>query len=411
MTSSTIAFYLPSLAGGGAERSMLRLMSGLAARGWQIELVLNHARGPYLGHVPKDIRVIELERASKWRQRIRLAWRFRREPLRWRYQAFGRRKPILKLQFLNSLIQYMQTSSASTMVCAMYEANMLAVCARACSASSMKLIVSARNDLSLTVAERCQSDDRKHWRDLPRLISRLYCKAEHIVAVSHGVADDLANAAHIDRERITTIYNPVVADDFTADALGPADHPWLVAEGPPVILAVGRLEPQKDFSCLLDAFAQLAPDTDARLIILGEGWQRHALQQQAQRLGIADRLDLHGWVAEPRVYLKTAALFVSSSRYEGLPGALIEALSCGCPVIATDCPSGPREILNHGEWGRLVPVGNAECLAHAIRATLDEPPLRANQAERGRFFSVSAAVTSYERLITGNSDTGSSSVA
>lgn len=398
MTKPTIAFYLPSLAGGGAERSTLRLVDGLIERGYAVELVVNHATGPYLEKLPPAVTLIELKRGSKWRVRLKLLKLLAdvRPGIIWR--ALGRRKPVLKIQFLGALMDYLATTQARVVVGVLYDANLLLACASACRPVGPPIVVSVRNVISKVVELRCQRNDGKAWADLPLLMGYLYPKAERIIAVSNGVADDLSEIADIDRARIETIYNPVVSAEIDAAARQVIGHPWFDASAIPVIVAAGRLEPQKDFATLIAAFASLRKSRDARLMILGTGWMKESLAEQAKSLGIEADLAFIGWVADPASYIARADLFVLSSRFEGLPGVLIEALACGCPIVSTDCPSGPREILEDGRYGSLVPVGDVEALAVAIDETLSADIDRAVQKQRSRFFSVGTAVDTYERL-------------
>ncbi len=219
------------------------------------------------------------------------------------------------------------------------------------------------------------------------------------MAVSEGVAEDLALTASLPRERITTIYNPVVTPALAGQAQAPLTHPWFAPGSPPVLLAVGRLHYQKDFPTLLRAFARVRAVRAVRLLILGEGDQGVALQASAQELGITTDVELPGFVLNPFAYMARAAVFVLSSAYEGLPGVLIQALACGCPVVSTDCPSGPAEILEGGVYGPLVPVGDDAALAKAILSTLNARPnpdwLRTRAAE----FSVDRAVDRYLEVL------------
>jgi glycosyltransferase involved in cell wall biosynthesis len=230
-------------------------------------------------------------------------------------------------------------------------------------------------------------------------VRRVYGRAGAIVSVSDGVADALATATGLKRETITTIYNPVVSPALATRAAEPVAHAWFAAGAPPVLLAVGRLHAQKNFSLLLQAFALVRSGRRVRLMILGEGPQRAALEADIERLGIGADVALPGWIANPYAYMRRASLFVLSSQWEGLPGVVIEALACGCPVVATDCPSGPREILAGGRYGMLVPVNNAPALAHAIAHTLDMPCDADRLIARADDFSVAAGIASYRRLI------------
>jgi glycosyltransferase involved in cell wall biosynthesis len=192
----------------------------------------------------------------------------------------------------------------------------------------------------------------------------------------------------------------VVLPDLTERAAAPAPHPWLAQRGgPPVVVAAGRLEGQKNFPLLLEAFARLRRERPARLLILGEGRKRAPLEEQARALGIEDDLALPGFIDNPYAAFSRAALFVLSSDHEGLPAVLIQALACGCPVVSTDCPHGPAEILDHGRYGELVPVRDAPALAAAMARTLDHPLPAQTLRARGGEFSLASSVNRYLELL------------
>ncbi len=220
------------------------------------------------------------------------------------------------------------------------------------------------------------------------LIRRLYPRAEGIIGNSQGVVDDLQRTFGLPRERLHCIHNPTVTDDFPARAAAPVDHPWLQAdECVPVLMGVGRFTSQKDFPLLLRAFATLRAEHPCRLILLGDGPERGALEREVERLGVGAHVDMPGFVADALPWLARASLFVLSSRYEGLSNVLIEALAVGTPVVATDCPSGSAEILGQGRYGDLVPVGDEAALTAAIRERLVTPvcaPVPAEAVDRFR---------------------------
>jgi glycosyltransferase involved in cell wall biosynthesis len=235
----------------------------------------------------------------------------------------------------------------------------------------------------------------------------LYPKADAIVAVSEGVAEDVTRVTGISRDRITTIYNPVVTPELENLRHAPLDHPWFAPSSPPLILGVGKFKIQKDFPTLLRAFARVRAVRPARLLILGEGRKRAELENLARELGVANDVALPGFVPNPFPYMTRASLFVLSSAWEGLPGALVEALACGCPVVSTDCPSGPAEILAGGLYGPLVPVGNDTALAEAILSALDVPPDRDRLRARAALFSVDRATDRYLEVLLGGGITPS----
>ena len=203
---------------------------------------------------------------------------------------------------------------------------------------------------------------------------RYYPKLHRLIAVSQGVADDVITITGMSDRQVTVVRNPTVSPAMLAAATLPVEHPWLATDALPVVLGVGRLTEQKDFPTLLRAFAEVAKQRDARLIILGEGQLREALLEQARQLGIADKVAFPGFSDNPWAWMRRAAVFVLSSRWEGSPNTLTEALALGIPVVSTDCPSGPRELLNGGKLAPLVPMGDITALSEAILSTLSNPP-------------------------------------
>jgi glycosyltransferase involved in cell wall biosynthesis len=230
------------------------------------------------------------------------------------------------------------------------------------------------------------------------LVRWSYPRADAVVAVSDGVADDLARRLRVPRSRIHVVPNPIVTPDLADLARRRVDPTSFAAGAVPVILGVGRLTMQKRFDLLIEAFARVRRRHDARLMILGEGEDRPQLEALIRQLGLEQQVALPGFVANPFAYMARARVFVLSSAWEGLPGVLIQALACGTAVVATDCDSGPREILQGGRLGRLVPVGDVAALADAISSTLDEPPVRST-ADRCLRYSESTALDAYRRVL------------
>jgi glycosyltransferase involved in cell wall biosynthesis len=218
------------------------------------------------------------------------------------------------------------------------------------------------------------------------------------VAVSRGAADDLARSTGLRRELVQVVYNPVITPGMLAQARRAPEHPWFAKDQPSVILGAGRLTAQKDFRSLVRAFAAVRATRPVRLMILGEGEERPALEALARELGVSDDVSLPGFRPDAIACMASAALFVLSSAWEGLPTVLIEALAVGTPVVSTDCPSGPREILQDGRLGALVPVGNVAALSRAMSEALDRAP-SAVPAEALSPFTLDAAVDHYLRLI------------
>jgi glycosyltransferase involved in cell wall biosynthesis len=337
MAQIRLAIFISSMRGGGAQRAMLNLAQGIARRGYAVDLVLARAEGPYLADVPASVRVVDLKAARV-------------------------------LSGLPALIRYLRRERPQAMVSALAYVNIVALWARRMAGVPLRMIVNEQNTLSYSASH----SQRRRARLMPALVKRYYPWADGVVTVSEGVGDDLARVTGIPREAIKVIYNPaVMALAVQERAKAPLDHPWFKPGQPPVMIAVGRFHVQKDFLMLIQAFAQVRKAQRARLLILGEGRERPMLEALVQQLGVEQDVSLPGFVTNPFAYMARATLFVLSSRWEGLPTVLVEALCCGTPVIATDCPSGPREILREQRYGQLVPVGDTAAMAAAITKALE----------------------------------------
>ncbi|MBI1945844.1 MAG: glycosyltransferase [Deltaproteobacteria bacterium] len=238
----------------------------------------------------------------------------------------------------------------------------------------------------------------------------LYPLADVVTAVSDGVANDLAHELALPRARVQVVYNPVVTDEVSSGARMPCAHRFFANDEVPVLLGVGRLVREKGFDVLLRAFARVRRARRTRLVLLGEGGLRGDLIALAAALGVQDDVDLPGFDTNPFKYMARASVFVLSSRHEGLPGALIQAMACGAPSISTDCPSGPSEIIEHpGTDGLLVPVDDVDALAAAMERVLQDHALRARLIEGGRRaaarFDLSSSLARYMEAIWPGSST------
>lgn len=362
-----IAIFMPSLFGAGGQRSMLNLAHGIAERDYDVDLVLAQAEGAFLNEVRSPVRLVDLK-ASR------------------------------ALTSLPALVRHLRRERPEAMLSVFGYTNIIALWAWRLAGGRTRLFVNEQN----TVSQEAGNASSWRGRLTPRLMKRFYPWANGIVVVSQGVRDDMAELTNIPRERITVIYNPsVVGAEVAEKAQAPLDHPWFTPEQPPVLLAVGRLQVQKDYPMLLRAFAQVRQARPVRLLILGEGKERPMLEALIDELGLGQDVSLPGFVSNPYAYMARASLFVLSSRWEGLPTVLIEALCCGTPAVSTDCPSGPREILREGQYGQLVPVGDADALARAIETALDDkassPP-----AESWQPYDLENVVNQYINLLVGN---------
>lgn len=352
-----IAFYLSSLGGGGAQRVVLTLANAMAEQGVHIDLVLVKARGPFLAQVHPGVRIVDL--------------------------AVGN-----VMLSLPGLIRYLRRERPVALLSSLKHVNVVALIARQLSLVPVRVVIGEHNTLSRS--RKTSFKDRL----LPLLMRVLYPKADLIVAVSQGVANDLCASLGLAKEKVQVIFNPVVRSEIAEQAAAPLDHAWFQPGEPPVILGMGRLTEQKDFPNLIHAFALLRKQRDCRLVILGEGELREELEALAESLGLTASISLPGFVDNPFAYMARAGVFVLSSRWEGLPTVLIEAMACGAPVVSTDCPSGPVEILQGDVWGRLVPVGDSVALADAIAATLDDDQ-QPRVAERAAAFGIEPARDGY----------------
>lgn len=357
---SRIALYVPNLSGGGAERVMVTVANALVERGHAVDLLLVQAKGDYTDLLDDGVRVVDLGAS-----RI--------------------------LASLPKLVRYLREHRPDALLSTLFFTNVVATWACRWVEDPPRLVLREANTIS---AKGTQAD---HWkyRLMPIFSRWFYPWADRVVTVSQAAADDLVQVTGIARDKVRTIYNPVVTDNLQSQARDPVDHPWFAKDAPPVILGAGRLERQKDFETLIRAFDRVQRERDARLVILGRGGRREELRELAMSLGLADDVLLPGFVGNPFKYMRRAGVFVLSSRFEGLPGVLIQAMATGCPVVSTDCPSGPREILESGKYGPLVPVGDARALAEGIRSVLVEAPSSTVMKDAAKRFRRENAVKQY----------------
>ncbi|MCU0549999.1 MAG: glycosyltransferase [Leptolyngbya sp. Prado105] len=333
-----VAIFLRGLYGGGAEKAMLNLARGFIDRGLQVDLVLARAAGPYLEQVQPGIRIVDLK--AEWVP-----------------------------SSLPKLIRYLRQNHPKTLIAALHYPCEIALWAKRLAGVSTRIIVSEHNHLSLEAKRTPQLSVQL----TPTAARLFYPWADGIVAVSQGVANDLAQITRLARDRIQVVYNPIVLPELFTLAQQPIEHPWFRPNSPPVVLAVGRLHPQKDFLTLIRAFAQVRKVQPARLMILGDGPEQERLTALVEALGLTEDVALLGFVQNPYAYMSRANVFVLSSAWEGLGNVLVEAIALGTPVVSTDCESGPAEILAHGKYGILTPVGDSEAIAQAILKVLANP--------------------------------------
>lgn len=403
-SGSRIAFLLDNLEGGGVQRMTLALADEFARHGYESDVLACRLQGELAPIVPSRVRLLEPGPGGGLAT-CRLAMSSGAyiaaavavdEILSHRWLRYARCLP--------ALTRYLATHGPACLISATPRINLLAVMAARASGGHTRSIVTERISISAKLAD----DPEFRFRQLIPLMKRSYRLASRVVAVSHDLAEDVAVQLGLPREQVLTIYNPVVGPELEAASREPLEDPWFAPGAPPVVLSAGRSSDQKDFDTLLRAFAEVRRQQRCRLVLLGQqtGRSRQRRQQRllalADELGIRDDLRLHGFVLNPFPYMARAAVFVLSSRYEGLPGVLIQAMACGTPVVSTACPTGPREILDNGRYGPLVPVGDASALGKAILDTLANPPPRQWLIDRARHFSVARAFARYRELAFGS---------
>lgn len=389
----SLALLIRALEGGGMQRSLLHLAGSFAAEGTRVDVLCTDASGEMGRSLPPGVKVRVVPRASAIASRLAL--------LRAPSVGFTTLLPLLApgmprmIRRLPGLVRYLRERRPDTLLAFGTQSNLAAILAQTIADVPVRVVVSERNTLSVVV-RNAHAPVRLAY---PRLIHALYPRAHGIVAVSRGVARDLVARAGLPEERVITVCNGLEAARVEQSSLAPLADPWLAQNKKPLVLGVGRLHRQKDFATFLRAFATVRQSRGARVAILGEGPERRRLEALAGKLAIDADVYLPGFVANPAAWMRRAAVLVVSSGWEGFPNVLLEALAVGCPVVSTDCPSGPREILADGEYGRLVPVGDHAAMAAAILSTLAAPPPASQLRARAAEFSLAVTVAGYRRVL------------
>ncbi len=376
-----IAFAIPHLGGGGAERSVLRLARGLIERGYHVDILVFKKIDTLVDEVPPKARIFALkpEPIHDFRDRILLARRFGFRILRFLRKSL--------LQDARSIATYIDEEQPDYIIPSLPSPKVTTL---------MALSFTKLKPVTIPIVNNVLMNRKRRFRKLYTILLPI---ADRVITVSDGVADNLALTLELPRERISRIYNPVVSIDIAELARAAPEHPWMSDDGPPVLLAAGRLACVKDFPTLLEAFRKVSRNRNVRLVILGEGSWRRRLEKMIRKLGLQEKVSLPGWTSNPYAFMSRASVFVLSSRYEGLGNVLIEAMACGCPCVSTNCPSGPAEILDDGRFGPLVPVGDDSAPAAAMERVLDSPPDRNTLLARAQEFSLDASINQYEHLI------------
>jgi len=335
-----LALYIPSLDGGGAERVMVALANGLVGNKCAVDLVLGEKKGNYFEDIRAEVNVVSLGQSS-----------------------------VSKSLF--PLINYLRSKKPDALISALEHANLIALIAKFFLGGNIKIVPTVHVSPVMAAANADTLKDKLvHF-----LARRLYRYADAVVAVSEGVAKDLKNHYGLSDKSLKVIYNPVI-DPRIAEKAGRDIDPNFFSfsdKEDGVVVAVGSLTKPKDYPTLIRAFSIVRRSKKIHLLILGEGEERNCLESLARELNLSGVVHMPGFTNNPFAYVKRSNLYVLSSAWEALPTVLIEALSLGVPVVATDCRCGPREILKDGSYGRLVDVGNPSNLAAAILESIEKP--------------------------------------
>ncbi len=368
INKSKISILVPNLHAGGAERVMANLANGLAAKGLSVDLVIVADKNSAVNknNVP-NLQIITLNK-----QRVLFStW---------------------------SLLKYLMKSKPNFILCSHNRINILVLGYKKLLSKKVHVVVRESNTFSVYYYFHKTLWDRV----INFTAMKMYPICDFAVAVSDGVKKDLLENVNLPNDKVGTIYNPVIDSNIGEKASEPVEEEWLNQSEIPVIAGVGRIAPQKDFTTLIKAFAELLKVKEARLLLIGDRdnykTEYEKLVDLIKTLNIEDKVKFTGQVDNPFAYLSKVSLFALSSRYEGLPGVLIQALACGCPSVATDCPSGPKEILEDGKYGELVTVGDHEALFKAMERSLNKKHDKELLIKRGHEFSVDKSVDNYLKL-------------
>jgi len=391
---------------GGVQKIFGTLANGLVSDRNQVEVVVYRNEGPWRQHLDPRISVWELQPSSSVAGRLAA---LRSQPCLFPQLL----RPVLiaphladRFKYLKSLANYLRQRRPTSLLTATPYINIEAVLARSLAHCLVRLVVSERTHLSQSVLGGSLRNNRRwHRRYLGPLIKETYNKADAIIAISQGVADDLVRLG-VHAEKIHVVYNPVIGRDFAQRLSQSASHPWANEKSVPLLLFVGRFAPQKDVPTLLKAFSILLMKRPARLLLLGGSGDDSKFEMQQQRiferaneLGVRKSIDVIGFENNPLPYMRECSVFVLSSLFEGFGNVLVEALAAGAAIVSTDCPSGPSEILNGGQFGKLVPVGDAEALAAALLQALDCPGDKEGRLDWVERFRSDVAIERYKALI------------
>lgn len=359
MKNKSIALFAPNLFGGGAERIISILASDFSKQGFSVDLLLGKAIGSYLKDIPSTVNIIDFDCVNV-------------------------------MSTLPHLIKYLREQKPDVLFSSQMHSSTMALWAVKISGVHTNVIIRQptmlqpafkKNSLSSKLRQKLLLWSAKRWSHM-------------VVATSQVMADEFISLSRVSPDRVVVIYNPLPVADIRQKSVEPLDHHWFKEGQPPVVLAVGRLVPVKDFQTLIKAFALVRKEVDARLVILGEGPLRADLEQLVKGLNLDSYVQMPGFTENPFQYMKRSKVFVLSSLWEGFPNGMIEAMACSANIVATNCDGGAAEILEHGKWGRLVGVRNSEELSGGIIDVLKSTDLP-ETTRRAEHFAVGEVIGRY----------------
>ncbi|MEN8212735.1 MAG: glycosyltransferase [Pseudomonadota bacterium] len=360
MTKQRIAVFASFSGNGGVERMIVNLCTGFSQRGFQVDLLLIKDRSDHLAHLPDDVHVMRLGTKHAYTS----LWK---------------------------LVTYLKRERPDALLSAKERANRVALLAK--KLSGLDLPVGVRLGTTVSAALAGKSRLRRLFWYWPMKMT--YSHADVVIPVSQGVADDVITITGIDNNKVKVIRNPVISARLFELSREQLFHPEWFDGTSPTLVAAGRFTRQKDFITLIHALKQVNLQTPCRLVLLGEGKLREQYSTLAAELGIQHHLLMPGFVNNPYPAISHADCFVLSSLWEGSPNVLTEALALGTPVVSTDCPSGPAEILQHGDYGPLVPMGDADAMAQAIIRVLSNPHPREFLQRASEDYTIDRSVSDY----------------
>lgn len=365
----SVAFFLPNLEAGGAEKNTITLLPELLKGSYRISLILAERKGEFLSQVPAAVTVADFGVPARSYTAVFFA-----------------------------LLDYVKREQPDVIVSAFPHYNCM--CLLACRIARAKTQVIATEHAALSTIYKNASSTLNAFIArfiLPTLIAWLYPGAASVICVSNGVRKDIQSASK--RAPTKVIGNPVALEEIASLAMQPVD-----ALPPNTIVMAGRLHQDKDYPTALRAFAQLRATHGATLVILGRGQEEQALRTLAESLEVASAVRWLGFQENPYAYMKQASVLLLSSTQEGFGNVIVEAMACGTPVVSTDCPFGPADIIEDGKNGLLVPVKNPEAMAQALARVLDDKrfaqALSEAGKERAKDFSAAKIAAQYDSIIT-----------